>query len=135
MESILVVDDYDSMRELIVRRVRDLTQEAYRILEAKNGEEGIGLIDQHTPILVITDYQMPIKNGEEVIKYIRKNHPTIKTILVSGEWNPMEIAERSGADGFVEKSLLFDSDLKNKVSQLLGLDTAPLSTPELTKSP
>lgn len=46
-----------------------------------------------TPILGIIDYQMPNINGAQLIRTIKKQHPSMKFIMVSGNSNAMQISD------------------------------------------
>lgn len=52
------------------------------IYEALNGKEGLELIKEHDPDLVITDLEMPVMNGIAMIEKIRELHDHKKPILV-----------------------------------------------------
>ena len=58
--TILVIDDEAGIRESLGAYLED---SGYLVLEAKNGAEGIELVKEHTPDLVLTDLQMPVMGG------------------------------------------------------------------------
>lgn len=66
---VLVVDDSTSVRKLISLT---LAQEGYDVLEASDGEEGVGLLADNDIRLVITDLNMPKVNGIELTQQIRQ---------------------------------------------------------------
>ena len=81
--TVLVVEDEEGVRALI-RTV--LKQAGYRILEARDGEEALGLSGQHqgTIDLVITDMVMPKMSGREFGDLIKTQRPEIKLLFMSG---------------------------------------------------
>lgn len=69
---VLVVDDSKATRNLIVKMLK---AHRYQVLEAGNGHDAIGLINQEPGIsLVITDYEMPGLNGVQLIRAIRQKY-------------------------------------------------------------
>lgn len=80
---ILVIDD----SRVIRRTVRDmLPQGNFEVLEAQDGIEGINLIHQEHPNLIMLDFLLPRKSGWEVFQEI-ENHPEVRKIplvLMSG---------------------------------------------------
>ena len=78
---ILVIDDDDQIRELI-REV--LERGGHTVFEADNGDAGIKMVGAETVDVVVTDIIMPDKDGLETITELRKSHPEIKIIAISG---------------------------------------------------
>jgi len=81
MQTILVVDDEDAIRGLIKTT---LGIGGYAIREARNGKETSQLLEQFVPDLLITDLLMPEKEGIELIQEVRRSHPKIPIIAISG---------------------------------------------------
>lgn len=78
---ILVIDDDDQIRELI-REV--LERGGHTVFEANNGDTGIKLVCEETVDVVVTDIIMPDKDGLETITELRKSHPEIRIVAISG---------------------------------------------------
>ncbi|MDO9566874.1 MAG: response regulator, partial [Candidatus Desulfaltia sp.] len=57
----------------------------YRVKTAVNGEEGYEVFLQFKPDIILTDIQMPEKNGLEMVRDIRNHDPGIKTIYMSAD--------------------------------------------------
>lgn len=64
---ILIVDDSDAMRRMLTAMLRSLD---YFCLQASNGIEAIHALSQQRVDLVITDLEMPIANGLELISHM-----------------------------------------------------------------
>ncbi len=82
-ETILVVEDNDPVRKLIVE---SLTDYGYTILSAKNGIEAIQIYREYSETidLLLTDMVLPGKSGLLVVQEIRQINPKIKIIYMSG---------------------------------------------------
>jgi DNA-binding response OmpR family regulator len=101
--TILVIDDDDRVRSLL----RDiLLYERHHVIEASDGESGMrylekgGLVD-----MVLTDLGMPLKNGWEVAKWIKKELPQIPVVLITGWGTNLdeEKVKESGIDMIIGK--------------------------------
>jgi two-component system response regulator DesR len=53
------------------------------VAEAENGKQALELIAQCKPDIVLTDIEMPVMNGIELIEYLRQHHSTIKTMVMT----------------------------------------------------
>lgn len=78
VESILIVDDEHSSRELLKKA---LGGGQYNIRTATNGEEALILVAKKIPDLILLDIQMPIMNGLEVCKRLKAD-PTTNSISI-----------------------------------------------------
>lgn len=82
---ILIVDDNEVLASLIKEM---LDREGYYQVEtAVNGEDGYDVFFDFKPDVILTDIEMPVKNGIEMIRDIRMHHPEIKTIYMSSNLN------------------------------------------------
>ena len=81
MKRILVIDDDENIRNVFARY---LGAQGYTIDCAANGKEGLRLLEAEPPDLVVTDIMMPEADGLEVTRTMRKTHPNIPLIAISG---------------------------------------------------
>ncbi|MBX3181338.1 MAG: response regulator [Polyangiaceae bacterium] len=79
---ILVVDDDDGARELVMRR---LSGEGLRVFGARSGREALDRIATHPPTLVILDLMMPELDGFEVLRRMRKDGDHTPVIVLTGK--------------------------------------------------
>ncbi len=104
MANILIIDD-----ESLVRRVlrRTLEYAGHEVTEAPDGDAGIGIYRDQPKDLVITDIQMPKKDGFEVIRELRHDFPEVKIIATSGsspdKANFVSTTRELGAKRFISK--------------------------------
>jgi len=81
MPSILIIDDDDSLRDSLRRTLR---KQGYVIMEASDGWLGLKQLERQAVDLVLLDLFMPDKDGLETIGELRRTHPGIKIIAMSG---------------------------------------------------
>lgn len=83
MDQILVIDDDKVVLE-IISEILQLS--GYKVLTASNGEEGIKLLNDIQPKLIITDINMPVMDGNSLAEYIRKspNFKDISLLAITG---------------------------------------------------
>ncbi len=96
---ILLVDDEEAFRS-VIRKI--LSKAGYDVVEAANGVEAIQRFYEKRADMIITDIIMPEKEGLETIIELKKAHPEVKLIAMSGGgWYGTDIdfdmAEKLGA--------------------------------------
>jgi YesN/AraC family two-component response regulator len=79
--SVLLVDDDEALLEILAERLR---AEDFEVRTASDGADGYSCYSERPTDLVITDIQMPVLNGLDMMRYIRALNPFVKTIYVSG---------------------------------------------------
>ncbi len=108
---VLVVDDESAIREVLSASLQD---EGYNVKTARSGEEGLRLIEDFRPTVVLLDIWMPgSMDGIEVLQKARAKFPATEFIVMSGHGN-IETAVKAvkyGAWDFVEKPLSIDKIL------------------------
>jgi len=87
---ILVVDDDESIRFLL-RTVLEF--QGYDVIEAENGYEGLLRYQVEPADLVITDMQMPVMDGLELLMELQRTFPRVKVIAISGGRRTLEVAK------------------------------------------
>ncbi len=75
--TVLCVEDGEGIRKRLVNTLKYYFTEVY---EASNGEEGYELYYEHKPNIIISDIEMPLKNGIAMISNIRKDD--LSTIVI-----------------------------------------------------
>jgi signal transduction histidine kinase len=78
---ILIIDDEEVVVDAC-RAILDAT--GYRVQSAGSGEDGLALVDESRPDVVVVDLKMPGMSGFEVLERLRASHPTIVAIVITG---------------------------------------------------
>lgn len=117
-KTVLLVEDDESVRNLV--RVT-LEMNDYDVVEAKDGLEGLLLLDMHRPDVVILDLMMPDVGGERMLAQVRATPETkrMPVVIITGkpEVAP-EVIGLVGRENFFPKP--FDPDaLMDRVRALL----------------
>ena len=115
---ILIVDDNPEMRNVI----QTILADGYRCVFAANGKEGLEVVNNQQPDLIISDLMMPVMDGIEMSRILKKNLTTAVIPIIMLTAKDDKQTERkslqSQIDAFIAKP--FDAEiLYFKVSQLL----------------
>ena len=104
---ILIVDDEKDFVEMLSLR---LTDDGHRVRAAFSGEEGLAALDEAECDVVILDIRMPGKDGISVLKSIKRRHPVVEVILLTGHGTIDTAVEglKAGAFDYVQKPARFE---------------------------
>lgn len=104
MNKILVVEDEDSLRELIVF---NLTKAGFDVVESENANDALIFIEEITPDLIILDIMMPGLKGTQLLQLLKKSpkFSSIPVIIISARSSESDIVEglELGADDYITK--------------------------------
>ena len=117
--SLLLVEDNEDLLQLMVR----LLSVEYTVYTAKDGKEGIAVVEQNDVDLIVSDVMMPVMDGIEFCKNVKSNFDTshIPVILLTAKNKEEDRVEayESGADGFISKPFSL-SVLHARIENLLS---------------
>lgn len=109
MKKILVVEDVEFNRDLVVQ----LLEDEYQVLTAADGAEGIRLAERERPDLILMDLSLPVIDGWEAARRIKANTALKGIPIIALSAHAMrgdeERARQSGCDDYLSKPL--DEDL------------------------
>lgn len=119
----LTVDDSKLVRRLVARTLGDL---GFEVDEAADGQEALwNLFKKGAADLVILDWNMPVVDGLEFLKRMRKrdDFAEIKVIMLTARNEQQSVVEavQSGADEYVMKPFSREA-LEEKVRMVMGLE-------------
>jgi two-component system chemotaxis response regulator CheY len=125
--TILIVDDSPAMRTF-VRRVLDLSGlDVDHCLQASNGEEALDALRNNWIDVVLTDINMPVMDGEELLRRMSQNEilRAIPVLVISTDRTDCRIRRMLalGARGYVTKPFTPET-LREQLEQSLGVTNA-----------
>jgi DNA-binding NtrC family response regulator len=121
---VLLVDDEVEFVSTLSER---LNLRNFDAQTATSGEEALMKIDQSPPDLVLLDMLMPGMNGIEVLKRIKRDHPAVKVILLTGRgsWDGIQ-GIREGAYDCLMKPI--------QIEELMQIMASAMESTEKTQS-
>lgn len=122
MPNILVVED-SAVQAKHVEML--LGQNGYQVSTEPNGEAGLSSVRKSLPDLVVTDMQMPVMNGLDLVRALRSEFPSLPVILMTSRGNEDVAVEaiRAGATGYIPKRRL-DDELLPLTEELLSVSNS-----------
>jgi len=119
MKKILVVEDVDFNRDLLVQ----LLEDDYEVIEAANGQEGVKLAERERPDLMLMDLSLPVMDGWEATRQLKANDKLRSIPVIALTAHAMkgdeEKALAAGCDDYLVKPLDED-ELIAKIQKYLG---------------
>ncbi len=117
---VLIADDSGVMRRIIIRALNACG--VTDIVEAVDGVEAISRFSQHKFDLVMTDWNMPNKDGLEVIQEIRATGSAVPIIMITTESEKGAVlkAIQAGVNDYLAKPFETDA-LRAKVEKFVGI--------------
>lgn len=98
-KTLLIVDD----QEFVVEAIKTFFYKKFNVLTAYDGKKAIELYKSNNIDIVLSDIEMPIMNGLELLYEIKKIKPNALVYLMSLRNHPE--ASEKGAAGFLQKPL------------------------------
>lgn len=115
MKHILIADDNPGVAALVARSLP-----GYTVTTAHNGVEALVLAKTLPQCdLLITDYLMPVLNGEQVADRLRVDRPSVKTLLMTG-FGSLIAMDATATDAQLAKPFR-PAALRHAVADLIGL--------------
>lgn len=120
-KKVLIVEDEQIILDLLQKK---LIREGYETLVAKDGDEGLRVMRQNRPDIVLLDIIMPKVGGLEVMAEMQKD-PELKKIpiiVISNSGQPVEIdkAQALGARDWLVKAEFNPQEVIEKIEKQIG---------------
>jgi CheY-like chemotaxis protein len=116
------VDDDGMNRHLLSAWLKDL---GFQVLEAADGDSGLTIAQQHNPDLIITDLNLPKRDGASLVETLRQTEAFAQTPILIASASVFEADQTrsiaAGANAFLAKPIHFES-LLDKLTQLLAVE-------------
>jgi len=120
--SLMIVDD-SSRARLALTAFLELQAGVRIIAQASNGLEAVDMIRSCVPDVVLMDMKMPVMDGLEATRIIKRNWPGVKVIILSMYSDYQSEAISSGADKFLVKGCSVE-EIMSAITGGLGLLTS-----------
>lgn len=120
-KTILLVEDEEIMIDLLQKK---LIQSGYDVIVARNGEDGLKMMKEEKPDLVLMDIIMPKMTGFDVL--VKKNEDKeikkIPVIIISNSGQPVELdkAQKLGSKDWLVKTEFDPQEVIDKVKKQIG---------------
>lgn len=101
---ILIAEDVESNYKLL----EIILKKEYTLLWAKNGREAVDFAMEHKPDAILMDIKMPVMDGIEALKEIRRHTTELPVIMQTAYAfdTDRRIAEEAGCNGFITKPVM-----------------------------
>jgi len=108
-----------------------LDRHGYTIFEAANGEEALAILDRESVDVIISDLNMPVMDGFELVRVVREERGLqIPYLLLSARCDQQKLAERlKPYDVNLYPKPFAPSRLVAEIKRLLGSPTEEMSSP------
>jgi CheY-like chemotaxis protein len=118
LKHVLVVDDETTIRQLVAEA---LTESGYQVETASNGAEGLTILHDWVPDVIVVDLMMPRLDGIGFVQLMRLNprFAAVPVVLVTATYGAQAVAEQIGARALLTKPFELD-DLVARVYELVG---------------
>lgn len=125
-KTILVVDDDESVLSFLSF---SLKSEGFTVMAAQDAEVALKQLEKTIPDLILLDIMLPKMDGFAMCRKIKSNPKTMKVpvlfITAYAEPNSLKTATEAGAQGLIEKPILFDGLLLQVYDALEGRFSLP----------
>lgn len=104
LRRVLVVDDQPSLLKAVATILED---SGFQVFTSESGRQATAILSEHQIDLLITDLSMPEEDGIELVRRVKKQHPKLKVITMSGTFGPdlLKAAKFLGADATLGKPM------------------------------
>ncbi len=122
MKKILIVEDEKMLVDMYTDK---LEYEGFKVVSAKNGEEGVKMALKEKPDLIILDVLLPKKEGTEVLKEIResgdwgKNIPIIMFSNLDSNDHILRVVKKYSPSYYLIKAHTNLNEMVEKINQLI----------------
>ena len=110
-KKVLVVEDDNDYLQTVMEILGD---KGYNVIIKRDGSSVGSLVKKEKPDIILLDFKLPIRNGDEIALGLKKNKTTkeIPIIMISADTEISVIAKRVGAEEYLEKPFKFSKLLQ-----------------------
>lgn len=130
MIKLLLVEDDANLSYIVQSGLQDLIG-GYEIVTAGNGKEGLEAWEKHHPDIIISDIDMPVMDGFEMVKRIRETDGNTPILFASALTSPKDVKKgfAIGVNNYVKKPFVPD-ELDAHIHAILKMKEGEKSRPE-----
>jgi DNA-binding NarL/FixJ family response regulator len=116
---VAIADDHKIFRKGVILSMRTYTNIKF-VMEAENGQDLLDKIPEAAPDVILCDLKMPVKDGIDATKFIAKNYPNIRVIILTMYEDERFVGHLMdcGAAGYLLKST-DPSEIKNAIMDVM----------------
>jgi two-component system, chemotaxis family, chemotaxis protein CheY len=120
----LIVDDSSVMRKIVERSLRQAGVDLQQVVEASNGAEALGVLQQQEVDLILCDINMPVMDGLEFVKQLHGSGQVKKApvVMITTEGSESHVVQAlsCGARGYIRKPFTADQVKEHVIPVLEG---------------
>lgn len=107
MTKVLLVED-DKNLSFILKSSLEQMIGGYDVVSVANGKDGLDILTKENFDVIVSDVEMPIMDGVTMVQHIRKNHPSLAIIFITGLTTARDVINgyQAGADFYIKKPFL-----------------------------
>jgi two-component system chemotaxis response regulator CheY len=120
----LIIDDSSVMRKIVERSLRQAGVNLTQVLEAGNGAEALGVLQESKVDLILCDINMPVMDGLEFVKQLSgvENGKGVPVVMITTEGSETHVVQAlsAGARGYIRKPFTPDQVKEHVIPVLAG---------------
>lgn len=107
MTRVLLVED-DKNLSFILKSSLEQMIGGYEVVSVANGKDGLDMLTKGNFDVIVSDVEMPVMDGVTMVQHIRKNHPSLAIIFITGLTTARDVINgyQAGADFYIKKPFL-----------------------------
>lgn len=107
MTRVLLVED-DKNLSFILKSSLEQMIGGYEVVSVANGKDGLDMLTKENFDVIVSDVEMPVMDGVTMVQHIRKNHPSLAIIFITGLTTARDVINgyQAGADFYIKKPFL-----------------------------
>lgn len=115
--TVMVVDDDTEVRTFLAESLQAI---GYQVVTAADGTEALGVLGEADPSLLLLDFAMPAINGADVARAVRRTHPRLPIVFVTGFAETSQLEAAMGAECAILRKPFSVAELAATVKQHLA---------------
>lgn len=121
MIKLLLIEDDTNFAYILKSSLEEILG-GYEVNVAANGMEGLAVLDSFSPDVIVSDVNMPVMNGVDMVKKIRQTDKETLIVFATGNTSPKDVAAgyEAGVNNYIKKPYL-PEELDAHIKALINL--------------